>query len=309
MKYLRFLRDRYFSGPELSPLDRTLFTFAAYNAGPGNVIKSRKRAERMGLDPNVWLDNVEIAAAKAISREPVVYVRNIYRYHVAYKLLAEDRTEIIPTHRSSDLRVARGAKEWWDGRGRTAAMPALAIRQDLPADELRRLARREPDRRAAMRLLAIANALDGFSRAEAARLAGMERQALRDAVVRYNAEGPDGLHDRPRSGRPEALTPGQQAALKAWVLRGPEPGAGRGERLAPGRRLRPCRAGLRRALQRLGHVAPAAGGSGSRARRPDLGTRRAARPSGPRSKKELGSKLADIAASPSGRAAAALVRG
>ena len=82
-------------------------------------------------------------------------------------------------------------------------MPALAIRQDLPAAELRRLARHEPDRRAAMRLLAIANALDGLSRAEAARLAGMERQALRDAVLRYNAEGPDGLHDRPRSGRPE----------------------------------------------------------------------------------------------------------
>src|SRR3712207_5635356 len=102
-------------------------------------------------------------------------------------------------------------------------MPALAIRQDLPAAALRRRARREPDRRAAMRLLAIAHALDGFSRAEAARLAGMERQALRDAVIRYNAEGPDGLHDRPRAGRPEGLTPGQQAALKAWVLRGPDP--------------------------------------------------------------------------------------
>jgi transposase len=102
-------------------------------------------------------------------------------------------------------------------------MPALAIRQDLPAEELRRLARREPDRRAATRLLAIANALDGFSRAEAARLVGMERQALRDAVIRYNAEGPSGLHDRPRAGRPEAPTPGQQAALKAWVLRGPDP--------------------------------------------------------------------------------------
>jgi hypothetical protein len=68
-------------------------------------------------------------------------------------------------------------------------MPALAIRQDLPAAALRRLVRREPDRRAAMRLLAIAHALDGFSRAEAARLAGMERQALRDAVIRYNVYG------------------------------------------------------------------------------------------------------------------------
>ena len=102
-------------------------------------------------------------------------------------------------------------------------MPALAIREDLSATALRRLARSEPDRRAAMRLLAIANALEGLSRAEAARLAGMERQALRDAVLRYNAEGVDGLHDRPRSGRPEALTPGQQAALKARVLRGPHP--------------------------------------------------------------------------------------
>ena len=102
-------------------------------------------------------------------------------------------------------------------------MPALAIRQDLSATELRHLARHEPDRRAGMRLLAIAHALDGFSRAEAARLAGMERQALRDAVIRFNAEGPQGLHDRPRSGRPEALGPGQQAALKAWILRGPDP--------------------------------------------------------------------------------------
>ena len=102
-------------------------------------------------------------------------------------------------------------------------MPALAIRQDLSAAELRRLARFETDRRAAMRLSAVANALEGMSRAEAARLAGMERQALRDAVVRYNAEGPSGFHDRPRSGRPEGLTAAQQAALKAWVLRGPDP--------------------------------------------------------------------------------------
>jgi putative transposase len=102
-------------------------------------------------------------------------------------------------------------------------MPALAIRQDRSAAELRRLARHELNRRAAMRLLAIANALEGMSRAEAARLAGMERQALRDAVIRYNAEGPRGLRDRPRPGRPEALTPGRQAALKAWVLRGPDP--------------------------------------------------------------------------------------
>ena len=110
-------------------------------------------------------------------------------------------------------------------------MPALAVRRDLSAEELRRLARREPerrepDRRAAMRLLAIANALGGLSRAEAARSAGMERQAPRDAVPRYNAEGVDGRHDRPRPGRPEGSLPGQQAALKARALRGPGPERG-----------------------------------------------------------------------------------
>src|ERR671912_1137611 len=116
--------------------------------------------------------------------------------------------------------MGRRCMPGWAGR---LTMPARAICRDLPAAGLRSLARHEPDRRAAMRLLAVAHALDGFSRAEAARLAGMERQALRDAVLRYNAEGPSGLHDRPRSGRPEALTPGQQAALKAWMLRGPNP--------------------------------------------------------------------------------------
>ena len=100
---------------------------------------------------------------------------------------------------------------------------ALAIRDDLPPEELRRRARREPNRRAALRMLAIANALEGLSRAEAARLAGMERQALRDAVVRYNAEGLAGLHDRPKPGRPERLNEAEQAALAARVFRGPEP--------------------------------------------------------------------------------------
>src|SRR5215203_7436220 len=103
------------------------------------------------------------------------------------------------------------------------AMAALEIRRDYTPSDLRRRAARERDRRAALRLLAIANALEGMTRAEAARLTGMERQALHDAIQRFNAEGPDGLHDRPRTGRPEQLTPGQQAALKAHILRGPEP--------------------------------------------------------------------------------------
>lgn len=90
VKYLRFLRDRYFDDPAISPLDKVLMSFAAYNAGPGNIAKSRRRAEKMGLDPNVWFGNVEVATAKAVSREPVVYVRNIMKYYVTYRV-AENR--------------------------------------------------------------------------------------------------------------------------------------------------------------------------------------------------------------------------
>jgi membrane-bound lytic murein transglycosylase MltF len=86
VKYLRFLRDRYFSDPAMDDFNQTLFSFAAYNAGPGNISKARKRAEKMGLDPNVWFGSVELAAAKAISREPVIYVRNILKYYVTYKI-------------------------------------------------------------------------------------------------------------------------------------------------------------------------------------------------------------------------------
>ena len=100
---------------------------------------------------------------------------------------------------------------------------ALAIRDDLTPEALRRWARGEPTRRAALRMLAIASALEGLSRAEAARLAGMERQALRDAVVRYNAEGIAGLYDRPKSGRPQRLGEAEQAALAARVFTGPDP--------------------------------------------------------------------------------------
>src|SRR5690242_10881081 len=110
-----------------------------------------------------------------------------------------------------------------DGEREGAMGAALTIRDDLTPEALRRRARHEPSRRAALRLLAIANALEGMSRAEAARLAGMERQALRDAVVRYNAEGLAGLHDRPKPGRPQRLSEAEQAALAAPVFAEPDP--------------------------------------------------------------------------------------
>ena len=75
-------------------------------------------------------------------------------------------------------------------------MASLPIRRDMSAAELRALARKESDARVLRRLLALAMALDGTNREEAARQTGMDRQTLRDWVVRYNAEGVDGLRDR-----------------------------------------------------------------------------------------------------------------
>jgi transposase len=100
---------------------------------------------------------------------------------------------------------------------------ALEIRDDLSAAALRALAAREKKNRAARRMLAIANALEGMSRAAAACDGGMDCQALRDAVVRYNDEGVDGLYDRPASGRPPALTEAELALLSARIFRGPDP--------------------------------------------------------------------------------------
>lgn len=100
---------------------------------------------------------------------------------------------------------------------------SLKIAEGITAGDLRHWARRCGNGRAAARAYAIANALDGLDRAEAARLAGMERQALRDAVRRYNTEGVAGLFDRPKGHRAEWLTDAEQAALSAVVFKGPNP--------------------------------------------------------------------------------------
>ncbi|TFL19833.1 transglycosylase SLT domain-containing protein [Jannaschia formosa] len=93
VKYLRWLRDTFFDDPAIDPLDRTLLSFAAYNAGPGGVQRAQERAREMGLDPHVWFENVEVAIQQAVSREPAIYVRNIFKYYVAYRLLADLRKE------------------------------------------------------------------------------------------------------------------------------------------------------------------------------------------------------------------------
>src|SRR3954462_13878408 len=102
-------------------------------------------------------------------------------------------------------------------------MTVAITRKELGAVELRREARRCRDTGGSRRMAAWALVLEGASREEAARAAGMARQTLRDWVHRYDDEGLPGLRDRPRSGRRPRLTPGQEAELAAAVERGPDP--------------------------------------------------------------------------------------
>jgi len=87
VKYMRFIKDRYFSDEDILPEDQVYFSLAAYNAGPANIRKMRRLAEKNGYDPNKWFRNVEIMARRNIGREPVHYVSNINRYFIIYKQL------------------------------------------------------------------------------------------------------------------------------------------------------------------------------------------------------------------------------
>jgi membrane-bound lytic murein transglycosylase MltF len=92
-KYLRFIVDRYFSGEEMDDVNKMLFAFASYNAGPARVSSLRAQTAKMGLNPNVWFQNVEVAAAKEIGRETVQYVSNIYKYYIVYRRLVNQRDQ------------------------------------------------------------------------------------------------------------------------------------------------------------------------------------------------------------------------
>lgn len=91
VKMLRNIDDKYFNDPKIDALNKTLFVFASYNAGPNRIARLRKEAAEMGLDPNVWFGNVELVASKDIGQETVTYVANIYKYYIAYKLAVEQR--------------------------------------------------------------------------------------------------------------------------------------------------------------------------------------------------------------------------
>jgi len=99
VKMLRNIEDTYFNDPKIDALNKTLFVFASYNAGPNRIARLRKKTADQGLDSNVWFNNVELVAAKDIGQETVTYVANIYKYYVAYKLALEQ------------LQVTRKAKE------------------------------------------------------------------------------------------------------------------------------------------------------------------------------------------------------
>jgi membrane-bound lytic murein transglycosylase MltF len=104
------LIDQYFADTTVDKLNQHLFALAAYNAGPARVAELRREAAKLGLNADVWFDNVEIVAAKRIGRETVQYVRNIYKYYIAYRLIV-DRLEkqrgsaaTLPSQRSTCLK-------------------------------------------------------------------------------------------------------------------------------------------------------------------------------------------------------------
>ena len=92
-KYMDQLMTRYFQDAKFDEQNRSLFAFAAYNAGPGRIAQMRKEAVKRGLDPNQWFNNVETVTAEKVGMETTTYVRNIYKYYVAYKLMLAVRAE------------------------------------------------------------------------------------------------------------------------------------------------------------------------------------------------------------------------
>lgn len=89
VKYLNFLRNRYFNDPKIEPSARVDFAWATYNAGPARINSMRQRAAKRGFNPNKWFGHVETVTAELVGHEPVDYVANINKYYISYKLLYE----------------------------------------------------------------------------------------------------------------------------------------------------------------------------------------------------------------------------
>jgi membrane-bound lytic murein transglycosylase MltF len=93
VKYIRLLIDQFYGEEPMDELNKGLFAFAAYNAGPAQISALRIETARRRMNPNVWFDNVERVAAERIGRQTVDYVRNIYKYYIAYRLAEEEVAE------------------------------------------------------------------------------------------------------------------------------------------------------------------------------------------------------------------------
>lgn len=90
VKYMRWMIDHYYGDQPMTPLDKALFSFASYDAGPARIARLRTETQKRGFDPNIWFGNVENLAAEKIGAETVTYVSNIYKYYIAYRLIMDD---------------------------------------------------------------------------------------------------------------------------------------------------------------------------------------------------------------------------
>jgi membrane-bound lytic murein transglycosylase MltF len=117
VKYMDQLVTRYLADAKFTEQNRTLFAFASYNAGPGNILKARADAAKRGLAADQWFNNVELVVAEKIGMETTTYVRNIYKYYVAYRLIAEAQAE----RQKARAKIERGG----------------AAEKSLPRDQLR----------------------------------------------------------------------------------------------------------------------------------------------------------------------------
>lgn len=91
VKYMRWMIDRYYADEPMTPLDKVLFSFASYNAGPARIARLQAETKKRGFNPNIWFGNVEYLAAERIGAETVTYVSNIYKYYIAYRLVMDER--------------------------------------------------------------------------------------------------------------------------------------------------------------------------------------------------------------------------
>ena len=102
-KYMAFLKERYFSGPELDELNGSLLALASYNAGPGRIRRLRREAAERGYDHNLWFDNVEVIVAEQVGRETVQYVSNIFKYYLTYRWINTADAERAAARRATGM--------------------------------------------------------------------------------------------------------------------------------------------------------------------------------------------------------------